>query len=129
MATDPLEPRIVGLDHVQITVPRDAEEEARHFYSDLLGLPEIPKPEPLQARGGLWLQAGDRQIHIGTEDGAARRATKAHVAYRVTGLAAWRERLAREGITVEEAIPIPGCRRFEFRDPFGNRVEMVELEG
>jgi catechol 2,3-dioxygenase-like lactoylglutathione lyase family enzyme len=122
-------PRIVGLDHVQITVPRSAEEAARQFYCAVLGLPDIPKPEPLRARGGLWLQAGDRQIHIGTEDGADRHATKAHVAYRVTGLDAWRERLTQEGIVVEEAIPIPGCRRFEFRDPFGNRVEMVEGEG
>src|SRR5882724_8541150 len=129
MEQDLPEPRIVGLDHVQITVPRGAEAAARRFYCELLGLAEIPKPEPLQARGGLWLQAGDRPIHIGTEEGVDRRATKAHVAYRVTGLEAWRQRLTREGITVEEAIPIPGCHRFEFRDPFGNRVEMLEREG
>jgi catechol 2,3-dioxygenase-like lactoylglutathione lyase family enzyme len=129
MAKDPPEPRIVGLDHVQITVPRGAEAAARRFYCELLGLPEIPKPAALQARGGLWLQAGDRQIHIGTEEGADRHATKAHVAYRVLGLEAWRRRLTQEGIRVEEAIPLPGCRRFEFRDPFGNRVEMVEREG
>jgi len=126
MEKDPAAPRIVGLDHVQITVPRDAEAAARRFYCELLGLAEIPKPEPLLARGGLWLQAGDRQIHIGTEEGADRRATKAHVAYQVTGLDGWRLRLAQEGIPIEEAIPIPGCRRFEFRDPFGNRVEMIE---
>ena len=27
---------------------------------------------------------------------------------------------------VEEQIPIPGYHRFEFRDPFGNRVEMIQ---
>jgi catechol 2,3-dioxygenase-like lactoylglutathione lyase family enzyme len=128
MAIDPSEPRIVGLDHVQITVPRGAEDAARRFYCGLLGLREIPKPAALRDRGGLWLQIGDRQVHVGTEDGADRRATKAHVAYRVTGLDVWRDLLTREGIAVEEAIPIPGCHRFEFRDPFGNRVEMLELE-
>lgn len=122
-------PQILGLDHVQITVPRGAEEEARRFYCGLLGLPEIEKPEILKPRGGLWLLAGDRQVHIGTEDGADRRATKAHVAYRVVGLEDWRERLTQAGIAVEESVPIPGCRRFEFRDPFGNRVEMLELAG
>jgi catechol 2,3-dioxygenase-like lactoylglutathione lyase family enzyme len=126
MERDQAGPRIVGLDHVQITVPRGAEEAARRFYCGVLGLPEIAKPEPLRTRGGLWLQAGDRQVHIGTEDGTDRRATKAHVAYRVEGLNAWRERLEAEGIAIEESIPIPGCRRFELRDPFGNRVEMVE---
>jgi catechol 2,3-dioxygenase-like lactoylglutathione lyase family enzyme len=129
MEREPAGPRIVGLDHVQITVPRGEEEAARRFYCDLLGLPEIAKPEVLKPRGGLWLQAGDRQVHLGTEDGADRRATKAHIAYRVIGLDAWRERLAGAGIAVEAAVPIPGCRRFEFRDPFGNRVEMLELEG
>jgi hypothetical protein len=23
-------------------------------------------------------------------------------------------------------VPIPGSERFEFRDPFGNRVELIE---
>jgi len=129
MERDSPGPQVVGLDHVQITVPRGAEEAARRFYCRVLGLPEIAKPEPLRARGGLWLQVGDRQVHIGTEDGADRYATKAHVAYRVTGLDAWRERLGAEGIAIEESVPLPGCRRFELRDPFGNRVEMLESEG
>lgn len=129
MEKDPVKPQVVGLDHVQITVPRGAEEEARRFYCGLLGLPEIEKPAALKPRGGLWLQVGDRQVHIGTEDGADRRATKAHVAYRVVGLNAWREQLTEAGIAVEESVPIPGYRRFEFRDPFGNRVEMLEPEG
>ena len=30
------------------------------------------------------------------------------------------------GIEVVEGIPIPGYDRFEFRDPFGNRVEFME---
>lgn len=120
---------IVGIHHVQIAVPRGSEEEARRFYCDVLGLREIEKPESLRVRGGLWLQVGDRQLHIGVEDGADRRGTKAHVAYEVNDLAVWRPRLAAHQIDVEEGIPIPGCERFEFRDPFGNRVEMTERLG
>ena len=41
---------IEGLDHVQIAAPADCEEEARRFFGELLGLPELPKPEPLAAR-------------------------------------------------------------------------------
>lgn len=117
---------IVGIHHVQITVPRDCEAEARQFYCGVLGLPEIEKPESLRARGGFWLQVGDRQLHVGVEDDTDRRSTKAHVAYAVNDLAGWRIRLASQKIEVEDGIPIPGCRRFEFRDPFGNRVEMIE---
>jgi catechol 2,3-dioxygenase-like lactoylglutathione lyase family enzyme len=63
---------ILGLHHAQITIPKGSEEEARQFYCQLLGLPEIEKPESLKGRGGFWLQVGDRQVHVGTEDGEDR---------------------------------------------------------
>jgi catechol 2,3-dioxygenase-like lactoylglutathione lyase family enzyme len=117
---------IVGIDHVQITVPAHSVPAARIFYCGLLGLPEVEKPDVLRGRGGFWLQVGDLQVHVATEEGVERRATKAHVAYAVRDLAAWRGRLAAEGVEVLEGVPIPGVERFEFRDPFGNRVEFVQ---
>lgn len=116
---------IIGLHHVQITIPKGAEEEGRRFYCEVLGLTEVKKPESLGGRGGFWLQVGNRQVHVGTEDGVDRRTTKAHVAYEVTDIEAWKERLQREGIAILEGVPIPGYDRFEFRDPFGNRVEFI----
>jgi catechol 2,3-dioxygenase-like lactoylglutathione lyase family enzyme len=118
--------KIVGLHHAQITIPRGAEEQARHFYCSLLHLPEIEKPASLQGRGGFWLQVGDRQVHVGTEDGVERKATKAHLAYQVDDVDAWQHVLQAHGITVLDAVPIPGYKRFEFRDPFGNRVEFIQ---
>jgi catechol 2,3-dioxygenase-like lactoylglutathione lyase family enzyme len=117
---------IIGLHHAQVTVPKGAEAEARAFYCGLLGLEEIPKPETLAGRGGFWLSAGDRQVHVGTEDGIDRLASKAHVAYEVRDLAGWRERLERAGVAILAGEPVPGLDRFEFRDPFGNRFEFVE---
>ena len=103
-------------------------EEARHFYCETLGLPEFEKPASLSGRGGLWLQIGDRQLHIGVEDGVDRFSTKAHVAYEVVDLSGWKAKLAALGIAVTEGIPIPGYDRLEFRDPFGNRVEFLERQ-
>ena len=117
---------ILAIHHVQITVPVGSETAARSFYCNVLGLAEIEKPESLKSRGGLWLQVGDKQVHIGVEVGVDRPATKAHVAYAVGDLESWRARLLSHGIPVEEGIPIPGFARFEFRDPFGNRVEMIQ---
>lgn len=116
---------IRGIHHVQITIPRGAEETARTFYCGVLTLSKIEKPESLKGRGGLWVQVGDRAVHIGTEEGFDRLSTKAHIAYEVDDLTFWRDRLAQEGITAETGIPIPGYDRFEFRDPFGNRLEMI----
>ena len=118
-------PTIVGLDHVQITVPRDRQAEAREFYCGLLGLTEIEKPDSLKSQGGFWLAVGDRQVHVGTEEGVDRSASKAHVAYAVSDLEAWRGKLSKRGIAIKDGLAIPGYARFEFRDPFGNRVEMI----
>jgi catechol 2,3-dioxygenase-like lactoylglutathione lyase family enzyme len=120
---------IQEIHHVQITIPRGREEEARQFYCGVLGLMEIEKPESLRGRGGFWVQVGSRQLHLGTEDGVDRNRTKPHVAYQVDDLATWRVRLQQAGVEVEESIPISGYERFECRDPFGNRIEMIQMTG
>ena len=120
---------IRGLHHAQITIPPGAEDAARGFYCGVLGLAEIAKPASLAGRGGFWLSVGTQQVHVGTEPGVDRAATRAHLAYEVTDLAWWRERLAQAGATILDAVPIPGYDRCEFRDPFGNRVELIEAVG
>ena len=117
---------ILCIHHAQITVPEGAEDEAREFYCRVLGLAEVPKPESLAGRGGFWLAVGDQQVHVGTEPDVDRAATKAHLAYQVDDLAFWRRVLARQGIKMLESIPIPAYDSFEFRDPFGNRVEFIQ---
>jgi len=121
-------PSILGVHHVQITVGRGQEVAARRFYCEVLGLLEVEKPEGLRARGGFWLRVGDRQVHVGVEDGVDRAATKAHVAYRVGDVEAWRARLSEAGVEILDSVAIPGYLRFEFRDPFGNRVEFIQPE-
>jgi catechol 2,3-dioxygenase-like lactoylglutathione lyase family enzyme len=117
---------ILGLHHAQITIPKGKEEEGKKFYCNILGLEEIGKPDSLKGRGGFWLKVGDRQVHVGTEDDFDRTATKAHLAYLVNDISHWRSVLEQYDIQVIEGVPIPGFDRFEFRDPFGNRVEMIQ---
>ena len=117
---------ITRLNHVQICIPVGTEAQARDFYCGVLGLPEIEKPESLRGRGGFWLQVGDTPVHVGTEDGVDRTLTKAHIAYQVDDVETWRKRLAEHGTPMLDSVPIPGYARFEFRDPFGNRVEFIQ---
>jgi hypothetical protein len=49
---------IASIDHVQLAMPAGREQDARSFYSGLLGLPEVPKPADLAKRGGAWLENG-----------------------------------------------------------------------
>jgi catechol 2,3-dioxygenase-like lactoylglutathione lyase family enzyme len=126
---DILPPRVASIHHAQIMIPPGGEATARWFYGTLLGMTEIEKPAPLRARGGVWMQAGDRQLHIGIESpGVDRAATRAHVAYEVTKLDAWSTKLEAAGLDVKEGDRANGLRRIELRDPFGNRVELVERE-
>jgi len=117
---------ITAVHHVQVSIPIGAEDEARDFYCGVLGLKEIPKPEALVGRGGFWLELNGFQVHFGTEDGIDLSKSKAHVAYRVDSLEQWREKLTANGCNIKDGIRIPGLERFEFRDPFGNRIEFLE---
>ena len=71
---------INGLHHVLITIPKGAEAQGRDFYCQVLGLNEIEKPKSLKGRGGFWLQAGNMEVYVGTEDGFNHFATKFHIA-------------------------------------------------
>jgi catechol 2,3-dioxygenase-like lactoylglutathione lyase family enzyme len=117
---------ILKVHHAQITIPSGEEVRAREFYCEFLGLEEVMKPESLQGRGGFWLEIGGFQIHVGTEKDFDRTQTKAHVAYLVEDLNQMRRKLENRGIKILEGVPIPDYERFEFRDPFGNRVEFLE---
>ena len=116
-----------GIDHVQLAAPAGCEVDARRFFGELLGLTELPKPQPLAVRGGLWFACGAQQIHIGVED-EFRAAKKAHPAFRLrdqASLEALRMRLSAAGITTREDREIEDVARFFAEDPWGNRLEFV----
>ncbi|TRY28037.1 glyoxalase [Brevibacillus sp. LEMMJ03] len=117
--------RWIGLDHVQVAAPVGCEEEARRFFRDVLGMPEVPKPEALRRRGGVWFQCGSQTVHVGVEASFAP-AKKAHPAFLTSDLEALRQRLEAAGVTVREGDEIPGVKRFFADDPFGNRLEFME---
>ena len=98
--------------------------EARRFYTDILGLMEIPKPQELIPNGGLWYQVAGIELHIGTENEIIQ--SKRHPAFEIDNLAGAREMLTRNHVEIKEEIQIPGQERFSFFDPFGNRIEFLE---
>ena len=113
------------LDHVQLAGPPGCEEDAREFYGRVLGLEEIPKPEPMRASGGVWFTAGDGELHIGIADPFTP-ARKAHPGLFVDDdqLQSIARRLEQAGAKVEWDDRYPGVRRFYTADPFGNRIEI-----
>jgi catechol 2,3-dioxygenase-like lactoylglutathione lyase family enzyme len=114
---------IVGIDHVQLAVPRGVEDEARAFYGSVLGLEEIPKPRAIRARGGVWFRAGGQALHLGVEEPFAP-ARKAHPGFVAGDLDAIRDRLQAAGVGYEDDTRIEGVDRLFVDDPFGNRLEL-----
>lgn len=117
--------RFRRLDHVQVCIPRGAEEDARAFYGRLLGLREIEKPKALQESGGLWYEVADVQLHVGVEEPVA--PSKRHPAFDVEDAKGVRRYLEAAGVRTRDERDIPGVvHRFSLFDPFGNRIELLE---
>ena len=116
---------VLRIDHVQLSIPPGGEAKARAFYIDVLGFHEVPKPEPMRARGGMWFAEG---IHLGIEPDM-RPLVKAHPALVVSDLAALEARLVAAGCAFKAADDQPGVRRGHCWDPFGNRIELIETNG
>ncbi|MEM6428317.1 MAG: VOC family protein [Deinococcota bacterium] len=116
---------LAALDHVQLAMPAGEEARARAFYEGILGLNELTKPEPLQARGGCWFEHASVAVHLGVE-AEFRPARKAHPAFVVRDLDALASKLTQASydVTWDEAL-LPEIRRFYAYDPFGNRLEFL----
>ena len=117
--------RVHGLHHVQLAMPAGGEADAIAFYGGLLGIPVVPKPPHLAARGGCWFELGGLRVHLGV-DPEFRPATKAHAGLLVEDLPALVARLADAGIGVRADEPLDGFDRVYVDDPFGNRLELME---
>ena len=118
--------RVERLDHVQLAMPAGGERDARAFYRDALGIDEVIKPPHLAARGGCWFERGALKVHLGVEPDF-RPARKAHPAFIVTDLAALVTVLKSHGYAVVEDQPLEGYDRVYVDDPFGNRIELMEV--
>jgi catechol 2,3-dioxygenase-like lactoylglutathione lyase family enzyme len=119
--------RVRRLDHVLLAMPAGRETDAREFYQGILGIPEVGKPADLAARGGCWFEDGELKVHLGVEKQFLP-ARKAHPAFIVEGLAALTAALTRAGVPIAHDQPVEGYDRIFVDDPFGNRIELMEVK-
>ncbi len=119
-------PQILALDHVQLAMPKGGEDEARYFFVKLMGFNEVPKPADMAKRGGCWFEIGPVQLHLGVEPNF-KPAMKAHPAFEVDDVDGFAETLERAGHKVKWNRELGEVKRFFTEDPFGNRIEILEL--
>lgn len=108
-----MKPRLVGINHVALQV--DDLEEAVAFYTDLFQPTAVDRSEPDAA----FLEIGDQFVAL-FERGS--REEEAHF-----GLVVDDKQAARLALEEAGAEILPGPR-LDFRDPSGNRVQVVQYD-
>ncbi len=120
---------LTQIHHIQIFVPSEVEQAAKHFYGELLGLEEIPKPAAWRKNGGAWYRHGPNQLHLSLlRQAEDNRGSQRHVCYMVADLARAEETLRAAGVEiVPDDRPFDQWTRFYARDPGGNYLEIAQM--
>jgi len=105
-------PRLVGLNHVALEV--GDVEEALEFYGRIFDF-------ELRGRGGrmAFVDMGDQFLAL------AQGRTQPPDAHRHFGLVVDDKEAARQALQ-EAGVDVPRSGRLDFRDPWGNHVEVVD---
>jgi catechol 2,3-dioxygenase-like lactoylglutathione lyase family enzyme len=118
---------IIGVNHVNVTVPGALEQAAKDFYGTVLGLRQIPKPEGSRQSVGAWYELGPIQLHLSPEESAQNEISDRHVCYQVADAASAELHVRNAGIEIiSDSRPIKGVSRFFLRDPGGNMIEITD---
>jgi catechol 2,3-dioxygenase-like lactoylglutathione lyase family enzyme len=133
--------RVKRIDHVALHVEDAAATGA--FYTEVLGLARVTPPiaGPDAARvladlrertqtstraGGMWVLAGDSQVHLIPADPPDRRANPfgPHLAFEVEDFDEAKRDLERRGLSYLEAAEGLPFRQLWLLDPSGNTIEI-----
>ena len=126
------------VDHLNVQVPPEVEQEAIRFYGETLGLKRLTKPDSLGPAGAHFCisESPWYELHLGVARGTApsdvNKNLRNHLGFQVDNLAAARQAFEAAGIAIEEAVAAYSeerdfhQERFFICDPGGNRLEILE---
>lgn len=112
----------IYIEHVAIIVTD--VERAKDFYSQVMGLREVPRPESFDFPGA-WFQLGDTCLHLLGKPSRDSDSSR-HFCIRVRDLRVAAKYLESMNWPVrwEAKYKIIGIDRFFLYDPDGNRIEI-----
>lgn len=126
------------VDHLNVQVPPEAEEAAKRFYGELLGLRQLKKPDSLGPAGAHFCLSEEPwyELHLGVARGRTMADIdtnlRNHLGFQVDDLAEARRRFESAGVEIMEAEAAYSesrdfhQERFFVLDPGGNRLEILE---
>jgi catechol 2,3-dioxygenase-like lactoylglutathione lyase family enzyme len=116
--------RIARIDHCTLIITDMAK--ARAFYGELLGLKEIAPPKEFDFVA-LWFDLGGHYLHLLLKPQPDTPSPR-HICFLVEDVRTLREMLKQRGLAVDETVKIAAADRFFIRDPFGNRIELLQWD-
>jgi hypothetical protein len=119
--------RTLGDPTPVLAMPAGGEAEVVAFCEGILCIPHVPELDHLAARGGCWFEDGDLEIHLGV-DADFRPATKAHAAFIVDDVRSLAAAVVAAGLVVNATSHRPAHDRVYVSDPFGDRIELMQLD-
>ncbi len=126
------------VDHLNVQVPPEKEQEAIHFYGEILGLERLKKPDSLGPAGAHFRICENPwyELHVGVARGVTQadvnKNLRNHLGFQVDDLEAARKVLRAAGVEIDVAKPAYSeerdfhQERFFIFDPGGNRLEILE---
>ena len=128
------------VDHMNLQVPPDREEQALSFYGNLIGFRPLKKPDSLGPGGGHFYISEEPwyELHVGVARGTGFRdlsedkPLRNHLASKVNDLIAVKKKFADARVEIIETKPAFSLERdfhqdrFFIRDPGGNLLEILE---
>ena len=116
---------VLKIDHVQVAIPWGRISEALAFYEGVLQFVRIPKPAELD-QSGAWLAQGTVNLHLG-EEREFEAARRAHPALLVDNIDQLLQNAERGGHPLRVDEGPAGYKRASVFDPFGNRIELMQI--
>lgn len=126
------------VDHLNVQVPPEKEQEGIRFYGEILGLKRLKKPDSLGPAGAHFCicEAPWYELHLGVARGVTQadvnKNLRNHLGFQVDDLDAARKVFEAAGIEIDDAVPAYSKERdfhqerFFIFDPGGNRIEILE---
>ena len=120
-----------GIGHANLRAPAAMVEQLRHFYVEVVGLTEGPRPQFRSGSHGYWLYAGSADVlhlSIARDDVPHSKSNGAfdHLAFTCDDLAATRARLDAARIPYEvDVVDQLGQVQLFLTDPAGMGVELT----
>jgi len=119
---------VTRLQHTSVPMPAGEQAAARHFYGTVMEMVEKIPPISIIEQGLIWFHAGEDEIHLFRDDEGPGN-DRQHFCLQVDDIEHYRQQFRSHGIEIEETTAVANRPRFFVSDPFGNRIEITEVQG